>query len=95
MCSRESQDQSIKARKHELFEDEQHGSQQGPLKAFSEYLEETPAAPLAGSDKAVLGAVGTLVLLLFFAAISTMIQGPGTPWPSAISRTASSGSSPR
>ena len=95
MCPRESQDQSIKARKHELFEDEKQGSQQGSLKAFSEYLEDIPAAPLSGSDKAVLGAVGTLVLLLFFAAIATVIQGPGTPWPSAISRTASSGSSPR
>ena len=47
MCSRESQDQSIKARKHELFEDEKNGSQQGSLKAFSQYLEETPAAPLS------------------------------------------------
>ncbi|MBV8269639.1 MAG: hypothetical protein JO252_25225 [Planctomycetaceae bacterium] len=95
MCPRESQDQSIKARKHELFEDEKQGSQQGSLKAFSEYLKETPAAPLSGSDKAVLGAVGTLVLFLFLAAISAMIQGPGTPLPSAISRIASSGSSPR
>ncbi len=94
MFFRESQEQSIKARKHELFEDEQHVIGE-PLRSFSDYLHETSAAPLSGTDKAILGAVGVVVLLLFCAAIYTMIQGPRPQSPAAISKTSPSGSLPR
>lgn len=67
--SSREQEQSIKARKHELFAPE---SPSGPRRQFAEYLREAPPAPLSSFQKASLGAVGVLVALLFLAAILTV-----------------------
>lgn len=66
------QEQSIKARKLEIFEEEQDF---GPRRPFSEYLAETEATPLTAGQKAALWGVGLLVLLLLVAALLTM-PGP-------------------
>lgn len=63
------QEQSIKARKREIFEEEQDF---GPRKPFAEYLAMTEATPLTAAQKAMLWGVGTLVVLLLVAALLTM-----------------------
>jgi hypothetical protein len=68
-ASRE-QEQSIKARKLELFEEEQ--SDGGPRRPFSAYLAETEAAPIPAAQKAALWGAGILVLLLLLAALLTV-----------------------
>jgi hypothetical protein len=67
---REKQEQSIKARKHELFVDEPLG-QDGPRKTFRECLRETPAAPLTKNVKLMLWGSAAPVVLLFFGALLT------------------------
>lgn len=63
------QEQSIKARKREIFEDEQ---QSGPAtKGFSAYLAEIPPTPLSKGQKAALGGLFALVLLLLLIALLT------------------------
>jgi hypothetical protein len=64
------QEQSIKARKREIFEEEQDFG--GPQRPFSDYLAETEATPLTAGQKATLWGVGVLVLLLLLAALLTM-----------------------
>jgi hypothetical protein len=66
---REKQEQSIKARKKELFVDEQVDS--GPRKTFREYLRETPATPLSKNVKLMLWGSAAPVLLLFLGALWT------------------------
>ncbi len=63
------QDHSIKARKHELFEKQ---TASGPRRPFTEYLEQTPPAPLSQAQKALLWTIGVMVLLVFFIAMLTM-----------------------
>ena len=70
------QEQSIKARKHELFAQEQ---EYGPQRPFSAYLKETPATPLTGVQKGILGAVLALVVLVLLAALATMPAPRGRP----------------
>ena len=53
------QEQSIKARKREIFEEEQVF---GPRRPFSAYLAETEATPLTAGQKAAIWGVGVLVL---------------------------------
>ena len=62
----EQQDQSIKARKYQLFEE--HEQTGGAVKPFTEYVRATPPAALSPVMKAVLWGVGALVVLLFLAA---------------------------
>jgi hypothetical protein len=64
---RETQEQSIKARKTELFEEESRDGEGGPVRPFRAYLETTPAAPLSLGVKASLWSAGVLVGLLFVA----------------------------
>jgi hypothetical protein len=64
---RETQEQSIKARKTELFEEESRDGEGGPIRPFRAYLETTPAAPLSLGVKASLWTTGVLVGLLFVA----------------------------
>ncbi|WP_406698754.1 hypothetical protein V5E97_07695 [Singulisphaera sp. Ch08] len=66
------QEQSIKARKREIFEEEQSF---GPRKPFADYLATTEPTPLSTGQKATLWAVGALVVLLLMAALLTM-PGP-------------------
>jgi hypothetical protein len=71
------QEQSIKARKREIFEEEQRDTGP-PRKPFSAYIASTPPVPLSTGQKAALGAVGALVVLLLLAALLTM-PGPRIP----------------
>ncbi len=68
-----TQEQSIKARKHQLFDSDEH-AQFGPRRSFAECLRDTPAAPISPAVKAVLWVVGTLIialLLLAFVKVGT------------------------
>jgi hypothetical protein len=66
-AQREKQDRSIKARKSELFVEEQ--VETGPRKRLRDYVKETPAAPLSRNVKMMLGASAAPVLLMFVAAL--------------------------
>jgi hypothetical protein len=67
-----TQEQSIKARKHELFEvDQSSDALSGPRRSFQECLRETPADPLSTPLKALLWTVGTTVILLLVFALAT------------------------
>ena len=77
-----TQEQSIKARKHQLFEvDEPLDS--GPRRPFRDCLRETPADPLSTPLKALLWTVGTVVILLLIAALVT--GGHKKPRPKPVS----------
>lgn len=78
------QEQSIKARKREIFEEEQVF---GPRRPFSAYLAETEATPLTAGQKAALWGVGVLVLLLLVAALLTM-PAPRSSHPTSAAKTA-------
>jgi len=67
-AQREKQDQSIKARKKELFVEE-HALQTGPRKKLRDYLKDTPAAPLSKNVKLSLWGSAVPVVLLFVAAL--------------------------
>jgi hypothetical protein len=66
-AQREKQEQSIKARKNELFVEEE--VQTGPRKKMRDYLKETPAAPLSKNVKLMLWGSAAPVVLLFVAAL--------------------------
>ena len=68
------QEQSIKARKTELYEAQ--AAQTGPRKAFARHLAETPAAPLSKYEKGVIWGAGAVVVLLLLAAIVTIPPPP-------------------
>ena len=65
----EQQDQSIKARKVQLFEERDRAGDGLATKPFADYVKATPPAPLSPAVKASLGAVAVLVALLFLAAL--------------------------
>jgi len=67
---REKQEQSIKARKKELFVTDEPVAT-GPRKTLREYLRETPAAPLSKNTKLMLWGSAAPVLLLFLSAVAT------------------------
>jgi len=67
---RETQEQSIKARKKELYVEEQR-VESGPRKEFREYLRETPAVPLSKNVKLMLWGSAAPVVLLFLGALLT------------------------
>lgn len=62
-----TQEQSIKARKHQLFEAD--SVDVGPRATFREVLRRTPADPLSTPVKAILWAIGIVVLLLLVGAL--------------------------
>lgn len=65
-----TQEQSIKARKHQLFEVE--SVEKRPIsRTFQDCLRETPADPLSTPIKALIWVVGTVVVLLLVAAFAT------------------------
>ena len=66
---RETQEQSIKARKNELFEEEREDPG-GPRRPFRAYLQDTPATPMSVGVKASLWGTGAVVGLLFVGAIA-------------------------
>jgi hypothetical protein len=89
-----TQEQSIKARKHQLFEaDEPMGADaSGPRKSFQECLRTTPAEPLSTTMKAMLWTVGSVVILLLILALAT--AGPRKPKPKPVSGFVPSSPSP-
>ncbi len=54
----ETQEQSIKARKHQLFEADAPTGEVGSGRPFKEFVRTTPAEPLSGLVKAALWAAG-------------------------------------
>jgi hypothetical protein len=64
------QEQSIKARKKELFDPESHAAE-GPLRPFAEYVRVTQASPFSGTVNLVLWGLLALVALLFLASLVT------------------------
>ena len=74
-----TQEQSIKARKHQLFESDERRTLSGPRQSFRDCLRETPATPLSSPIKAILWTVGVVVILLLIAAWPP--AGPGNPGP--------------
>lgn len=65
----EHTDQSIKARKGHLFESPKSAEGTVKARAFSEYVKNTPPAPMAPAVKVALWAVAVLVTLLFLASL--------------------------
>ena len=65
----EHQDQSIKDRKFQLFEETKPDGDGVLRKPFSQYVRQAPPAPLSPVIKASLWATGVLVALLFLGAI--------------------------
>ena len=86
------QEQSIKARAHELYVEPERPASGKPVKEFPAYLRETPAVPLSTSTKVVLWIVGIIVALLFVAALwrVSLRHGPRrqTPVPRPAAGTA-------
>ena len=68
----QTQEQSIKARKHQLFGADDDQAQSGPRQSFAELLRITPADPLSPLTKGILWVVGSLVILLLLAAFTTV-----------------------
>jgi len=63
------QEQSIKARSHELFVDETPVVSARSGKPFKAYLRETPAQPVSRGVQALLWAIGLIVGALFLLAL--------------------------
>ena len=77
-----TQEQSIKARKNELFEvDRPVGAPTGPRRSFRECLRTTPAAPLSPAVRALLWVAGVVVVLLLLAALVTTGSKKPKPKP--------------
>jgi hypothetical protein len=94
MALERTQEQSIKARKHQLFEvDEPLDGQLGPRRSFQECLRTTPADPLSTPLKALLWTIGTIVILLLIAALAT--GGAKKPRPKPVSNLAPSSTAAR
>jgi hypothetical protein len=74
----ETQDQSIKSRKNQLFEADAaaRAEHTSTRKSFQQYLKETPAAPMPPGTKAFVGIVGLVVVLQLVGAV--VIQGKST-----------------
>jgi len=70
---RQTQEQSIKDRKKQLYDADAPAVAVGPHKPFQDVLRSTPAAPLSTATKAALWAVTVVVLLLLVAAL---MKGP-------------------
>ncbi len=78
-----TQEQSIRARKHQLFESDDLADH-GPRSTFPELVRQTPAAPLSPVIKGALWTVGALVILLLIAALATSGNRKPRPKPVAI-----------
>jgi hypothetical protein len=83
----ETQEQSIKARKNELFEEE------APVflnssRPFRDFLRETPAEPLSGAAKAMLWVAGVIVAVLLVAALSKSFHSSSKAGPRPVKKVA-------
>jgi hypothetical protein len=80
----ETQEQSIKARKHQLFEPDAPAFEVGSGRSFRDFVRTTPAAPLSGLTRAALWAAGVVLALV---AVAALIKTFGRP-PQAAPRPA-------
>jgi hypothetical protein len=71
------QEQSIKAREHEVFAKPLRAINFDAVQPFRVYLRETAAEPLAGTTRIMLWITGAIVGLLFLAAIWRVTQRYG------------------
>lgn len=78
-----TQEQSIKARKHQLFEADDRSGEDGPRRSFADVVRSTPAAPLSPALRATLWVVGALVILLLLAAFAKVGTRKPKPRPAA------------
>jgi hypothetical protein len=79
-----TQEQSIKARKHDLFDaDEPVERSSGPRRSVQDCLRQTPADPLSTPLKALLWTLGTVVILILIVALAT--SGTNKPKPKKLS----------
>jgi hypothetical protein len=83
----ETQEQSIKARKHQLFEADESAAV-GSGRPFKDFLRTTPAAPLSGLTKAALWAAAVVVVLVLIATLFKTFHRPpkAAPRPPAARR---------
>jgi hypothetical protein len=65
----EQQDQSIKARKRQLFEEREPVRDGSATQPFSVYLRATAGAPMSQGAKVVIWTLAVVVVLLFLAAL--------------------------
>ena len=72
----ETQEQSIKARKHQLFEADAPAVEVGSGRSFKDFVRTTPATPLSGLTKAVLWVAGVIVALFLVAALLKTFHHP-------------------
>lgn len=70
-ANRESDEQSIKARKSQIFEPQAAPTADGTTRPFAAYLKHTPPAPLPAGTKAALAGLGALIALLLLAGLLT------------------------
>ena len=75
---RQTQEQSIKDRKKQLYEAEAPASVESSL-PFKDFLRTTPAAPLSIGVKAALWILGVIVVLLLVGALMKGMGGPKRP----------------
>ena len=71
-----TQEQSIKARKHQLFGADDDQAESSPRATFAELLRDTPADPLSPLTRGILWTVGALVILLLVVAFATIGTRP-------------------
>lgn len=84
------QEISIRRREHELFRSHADDPSAPPTRPFTEYLRDTPSAPLPTWVKAVLWALAVVVALLFAAALARTFNKAKARVPRQPSRTSSS-----
>jgi hypothetical protein len=73
----ETQEQSIKARKHQLFEADTPAAASSSSRPFHEFLRTTPAAPLSGLTRTLLWIAAAVVVLVLIAALLKTFHHPG------------------
>ena len=72
----ETQEQSIKARKHQLFEPDAPAGEIGSGRSFKDFVRTTPATPMSGLTRTALWAAGVLVAAVLVAALFKTFHHP-------------------
>ena len=90
-----TQEQSIKARKHQLFETDEDHPHAEARRSFAQCLRDTPAAPLTPPLKMGLWAVGVLVILLLLVALFQSVNRKPRPQRRPAAAAALPGRGPR
>ncbi|HEY2154100.1 MAG TPA: hypothetical protein VGH33_00620 [Isosphaeraceae bacterium] len=77
----ETQEQSIKARKHQLFEPDAPAFEVGSGRSFKDFVRTTPAAPMSGLTRAALWAAGVVVAVVLVGALLKTFHRPPQAGP--------------